>query len=112
MDFITFVILELAGGIPAMIYYYYWGVLIPQRGIKKEERWRVLHKVEMAYIFNALTTVYILGLLVYFLYVNIAAYSAGIFINIALLMLFTAVGFELVNYFAFERYERKKLLGV
>lgn len=110
MDFVTFVVLELVVGIPCILYYYKWGVNEPKKGKDREDDRKILHNIELSYIFTSVVTVYIIGLLLYFLYTNMVSQYTKLFMRTAGIMLLVAIVFEIANYFAFEKYEKRRRL--
>jgi len=111
MNFSTFVALELFGGIPCLLYYIYWGVIIPQRGVKKSEIKGVLQHIKIAYGLSGITTVYLLGLLLYFLYTQLASSFAKLFMQAAVIMMGVGAVFLVGNYYAFMKYEKERICG-
>ena len=94
-----------------MLYYLYWGVIVPWHGVKKREQENVLNHIKVAYFLTGAATVYILGMLLYFLYTHMANSFATLFMQTSGIMLGVGVIFVVGNYFAFMKYEKERICG-
>ena len=110
MSFFSLMLSTFLVALPAIGYYVYWAIWSTRQRLTPEQKDAILQHTKQAYIVIAAVIVYIPGMLVYFLYQNILYQFPSIFrMTLIIFGVLTAV-FEVVNFFSYKYYEKKRII--
>lgn len=107
MSFLYLIFADVLIALPTVSYYYYWGIVAPEKG--KHEEKHILKHLKRAYILTAATILIIPSLLLWYLYSTLLHLYFRIFIHSVIIIGVLIAVLEYINYYNFENYEKKRI---